>query len=282
MASNSVLNPVKDRGVLNGFSNLFANENHHWWGTWQWVIQVLIWLAIINGMLATVVLTAPKVELAQARMEIDEARGVVARKSLEQTALMVFFIFSGLAPAVGVVILGQDAILQERQTGTAAWVLSKPVARAAFLLSKLSADALGVLVTMVLAQGLVAYFIFQVGIGMELGIPHFLAGLGLIYLLLIFYLSLTLMLSTLFRSRGPVIGIPMVLVFGNQLAGLAPALAKTMPWNLVMDLGPQQPALAVLLVQGQPLPTVTPILGTAVLTVIFIAVALFKFRREEF
>lgn len=282
MASNSVLNPVKDRGVLNGFSNLFANENHHWWGTWQWVIQVLIWLAIINGMLATVVLTAPKVELAQARMEIDEARGVVARKSLEQTALMVFFIFSGLAPAVGVVILGQDAILQERQTGTAAWVLSKPVARAAFLLSKLSADALGVLVTMVLAQGLVAYFIFQVGTGMELGIPHFLAGLGLIYLLLIFYLSLTLMLSTLFRSRGPVIGIPMVLVFGNQLAGLAPALAKIMPWNLVMDLGPQQPALAVLLVQGQPLPTVTPILGTAVLTVIFIAVALFKFRREEF
>ncbi len=113
-------------------------------------------------------------------------------------------------------------------------------------------------------------------------IEELLAGLGLITLLLMFYLSLTLMLGTLFRSRGPVIGIPMVLVFGNQLAGLLPWLKMVMPWNLVMDLGPDQPALAVMLVQGQALPTVTPIIGTAVLTVVFIAVALWRFEREEF
>jgi ABC-2 type transport system permease protein len=282
MASNSVLIPVKDRGVLNGFGNLFANENHHWWGTWQWVIQTLIWLAIINGMLAMVVLAAPKIEAAQNRMEVNEAEAAAAFETLAETALRVFFIFSGLAPAVGVVILGQDAIIQERQTGTAAWVLSKPVARAGFLLSKFTADALGVLVTMVLAQGLVAFFIYRAGTGQVMGIPGFLGGLGLIYLLLMFYLSLTLMLGTLFHARGPVIGIPMVLVFGNQLAGLAPALGMIMPWNLVMDLGPDKPALAVLLSQGQPLPTVTPIIGTAALTLIFIAVALWRFGREEF
>lgn len=276
------LKAVRERGWLNGFGNLFRNENRHWWGTWQWVVQVLIWMAIINGMLAMVVLTTPKIEAAQARQELSEASGVAVRKSVEQTALMVFFIFSGLAPAVGVVILGQDAIIQERQTGTVAWVLSKPVSRAAFLLSKLCADALGVLVTMVLVQGLVAYFIYKAGTGIALSVPHFLGGLGLISLLLMFYLSLTLMLGTLFHSRGPVIGIPMVLVFGNQLAGLAPWLGRVMPWNLVMDLGPEQPALAVMLVQGQALPSLAPIIGTAVLSVVFIAVGLWRFEREEF
>jgi ABC-2 type transport system permease protein len=239
-------------------------------------------MAIINGMLAMVVLAAPKIEEAQARQEISQAEAEAARDKLKQTALMLIFLFSGLAPAVGVVIIGQDAIIQERQTGTAAWVLSKPVSRAAFLLSKLSADAFGVLATMVLAQGLVAYFIYRAGVGIWLSIPGFLAGLGLVYLLLLFYLTLTLMLGTLFRSRGPVIGIPMVLIFGNQLTGLAPWLGKILPWNLVMDLGPGQPSLAVTLAQGQPLPSAMPIYGTALLTMIFLFVALARFEHEEF
>jgi hypothetical protein len=49
-----------------------------------------------------------------------------------------------------------------------------------------------------------------------------------------------------------------------------------------MDLGPDNPSLVVALAQGQQLPTVTPIIGTAVLTVIFVAVALWRFQREEF
>jgi hypothetical protein len=97
-----------------------------------------------------------------------------------------------------------------------------------------------------------------------------------------FYLSLTYMLGTLFRKRGAVIGIPMVMIFGNQLVGLAPWLGKIMPWNLVMDLGPDSPSLAVALAQGGPLPTATPIIGTAVLTIAFLAVALWRFQREEF
>lgn len=282
MASNSALIAVKDRGWLNGFDNLFRSENRHWWGTWQWVIQALIWLAIVDGMLAMITLAAPKIDAAQANQEIRAAQAGAAKEALDQTALMVFFIFSGLAPAVGVVIIAQDAIIEERQTGTLAWVLSKPVSRAAFLLAKLFADALGVLVTMVLIQGLAAYLIYRAGTGISLSITKFLGGLGLLYLLLLFYLSLTLMLGTLFRSRGPVIGFSMLLVFGNQLVGLAPWLGRIMPWNLVMDLGPEHPSLAVALVQGQPLPTITPIIGTSILTIVFIAIALWRFHQEEF
>ncbi len=282
MTRNSALIAAPDRGWLNGFGNLFRKESGQWWGTWQWVIQVFIWLAIVNGMLAMVLLAAPKIEAAQASHEIAAAEAAAAIQALAQTAVMVFFIFSGLAPAVGVVIIAQDALVGERQSGTAAWVLSKPISRLAFMASKLASDALGILITMVLAQGVVAYTIYKVGTGISLPIPGCLAALGLLYLALLFYLSLTYLLGVLFHSRGPVIGIPLLVIFGNNLAGLLPWLGKVMPWNLVMDLGPDRPALAVLLAQGQPLPTILPILGTLALTIIFIAVALWRFQREEF
>lgn len=282
MASNSALIAVKNRGWLNGFSNMFRKENHAWWGTWQWVIQIIIWMTIVNGMMAMVTLAAPRIEEAQSRQEINEVEAAAARDALKTTALTVFFVFSGLAPAVGVVIIAQDALIGEKQSGTAAWVLSKPVSRTAFLLSKMTADGLGVLVTMVLVQGIAAYFIYKAGTGITLPIPGFLAALGLVMLVLLFYLSLTYMLGTLFRKRGAVIGIPMVLVFGNQLVGLAPWLGRIMPWNLVMDLGPDQPSLAVALAQSQPLPTVTPIIGTVLLTIVFIGVALWRLGWEEF
>ena len=282
MASNAQLIAVKDCGIFNGFRNLFRRENHQWWGTWQWVIQVAIWLAIVNGILATIVLAAPKIEAAQAQAQLSAAEAAEAQADIAETGLMVFFIFSGMAAGTGVVIIAQDALIGEKQSGTAAWVLSKPVSRLSFILSKLSADALGVLVTMVLVQGAVAWLIYRAGTSIALDIPRFLGALGLLFLALLFFLSLTYMLGTLFHSRGPVIGIPLLLVFGNSINNMLPFLGKVLPWNLVMDLGPGQPALALALAQGLPLPTVTPILGTLGLTLVFVAVALWRFARQEF
>jgi ABC-2 type transport system permease protein len=286
MASHSVLIAVNDRGWLKGFLNLLGKENHQWWGTWQWLVQALIWLAIVNGILAAAVLISPKVQAAQekiqAQQQVDGSPKTAPAPPLAQTALMVFFIISAVAPTVGVVILGQDAIIQERQSGTAAWVLSKPVSRAAFVLSKLSADSTGILVTMVLIQGLVAALIYQAAVGQSLPFLGFVVSLGLLYLLLLFYLALTFMLGSLFHSRGPVIGIPMVLIFAPTMVGIPSWMGKFMPWNLLMDLGAKQPSLAIALANGRPLPTVTPIVGTVAMIILFIVVALWRFHREEF
>jgi ABC-2 type transport system permease protein len=269
MAGNTTLIEVKDRGWLNGFEPLWRKENHGWWGTWSWLVKILVWTAIIDGMLALVML-------------MSQVEAGKAEEPLEQTALMIYFIFAGIVPACGVIIFGHETLIDERKMGTAAWVLSKPVSRAAFLLSKFFADALGVLTTMVLVQGLVAYFIYKASTGIWLSIPGFLAGLGLIYLFLIFFLALTLMLSTLFHSRGPVIGIPLVFISCSYLAILVPWLGKVMPSSLILSLESGQPSLAEALAQGQPLQTVTPILATVLLVILFILVALVRFGREEF
>jgi len=73
-------------------------------------------------------------------------------------------------------------------------------------------------------------------------------------------------------------------IFGKDIPHNSVKIRKgdVLPWNLVMDLGPDKPALAVLLAQGLPLHTVTPIIWTAVLAVIFLTIALWRFSREEF
>ncbi len=55
-----------------------------------------------------------------------------------------------------------------------------------------------------------------------------------------------------------------------------------MPSYVFLDLGSGQPSLAAAPAQGQPLPTVAPILSTFLLITLFIIVALVRFEHEEF
>jgi ABC-2 type transport system permease protein len=263
MAGKMTLIAVKDRGWLNGFIPLWRKENHSLWRTRSWLIQIIVWTAIIDGMLALITL-----------LETGE--------SLDQTVLMVYFLFAAMIPACAAVIFGHETIIDECKMGTAAWVLSKPVSRVAFVLSKLSAEALGILTTQVIFQGVVAYIIYKITTAIFLSIPGFLAALGLIFLFQFFFLALTLMLGTLFRSRGPVIGIPLGFIAVSYLTVLIPWLGKFMPASLVLNIIPEQASLAESLARGLPLPMVTPIIGTVVMIVIFIIVALWRIRIEEF
>ena len=195
--------------------------------------------------------------------------------------IQIFILFSGFFAACGVVVLAQDALIGEKRSGTAAWVLSKPVSRTAFMLAKLAADAIGILVTFVIVQGVIGYFIYRVGTGISLPIPNFIAGLGLVALVLLFFLSLTYLLGSISNARGLVVGLPLIFIFGYQIANKFPLLIKIMPWNLVTDMI-GSPALAITLIKGQPLATITPIIGTAVLTILMTVVAVWRFQREEF
>ena len=76
--------------------------------------------------------------------------------------------------AIGGVILVQGALVGEKRSGTAAWVLSKPISRPAFFLAKLIANAIGTLVTITLAQGLIGYLVIYLGLDTAPALPAFL------------------------------------------------------------------------------------------------------------
>jgi ABC-2 type transport system permease protein len=269
------LRVVQERGPWSGLGNLLWKELRDWWGTRTWWVQCLIWLVMLNGFVI-LVLNAPIPQVAE---RAPAANGPVAQAmaSKDVAALTVFFLGAGYALSIGVVILAQDEVIGERRSGTAAWILSKPVSRSAFVLSKLLGNLPGIVATMVLLQGGVAYLQVSLYRGGPLPIVPFLAGLGLITLNLLFYLSLTLMLGTTANGRGLVVGLPLVLILGDTLfPRLLPWLTAVMPWPL--------PQMAAGLVTGQPIPVraILPVIATAVWSVAFAGVALWRFGREEF
>lgn len=278
MAANTIpLQTANQRGWRMGLANMFGKECGIWWRTNCWIVQVIIWAAIVNGMLAVPLFMAPS----------NSPTGSGTPEQVLETALTLFFTFAGLAPAIGAAIIVQEAVVGEKRSGTAAWVLTKPVSRVAFILSKLMANSIGFLATAVVAQGIIAYVQIHYLAGLPLRLDLFGLGLAVVMLHLLFYLALTLMLGTLFDSGGPVIGIPICLLFGQQfIYGLLPWTTDILPGPLVMAAGggPDggQMAVAALLAQGQPLPTLIPLVASVVWIVAFVAIALWRFQREEF
>jgi ABC-2 type transport system permease protein len=263
--TNSALLPLPERGWQRGFGNLFRNENNLRWGRNRWIISALIWLAVLNGFVFLV-----------AYGEADSGSSTPAEIAAE--CIAIFLTFGTIATAVGVITGVQGAIIREKQLGTAAWVLSKPVSRSAFVLAKIVSYSLAYLMLPLTLTSLVFYGQSQLLWGQTPAIAAFLAGWLVMVLSMLFYVSFTAMLGTLFNARATVSAISLGFLFGGQIFPnfLPPLVTLLFPWKL-SELAP---ALAL----GQPLPAgwPIPIIATAVWIIVFIAIALWRFGREEF
>jgi ABC-2 type transport system permease protein len=278
MASNNEFQEVGNQGQLQGFGNLLLKENRLWWRTSRWWMQILIWLAIGDGILFMVIGVAPKMENPP-----GQASNTQPQQPLDVLGLTTFLKIAGIATAIGVAVLAQDTLIGEKQSGTAAWVLSKPVSRSAFILSKVIYNSIGILITMVIVQGGVAYLLIYLIAGKAFPILPYAGALGMFFVSLIFWLTLAIMLSSLSNVRGMAIGIPLFLILGFIIfVEVAPWTADFMPWSLTNAVSATRPAMAVSLVLGQPIPTMMPLIGSIIGCLVFTMVAIWRFQKEEF
>lgn len=256
------LQSVRQHGPLRGFRPLLRKELATWTRTRSGWLQLLVWLVVLNGLM-----TLPLVFMRE--LFTTELGGTF------EAALDMFFNLAALAPYAGAIILAHGAIIGERQLGTAAWVLSKPVARSAFVLSKFVATGLGLVVTALLVPALAAFGMLSLEAGAPLPIAPFAAGVAMVALGLLWYLALTLLLGTLTSSRGVVLAVPLVsIVAGDMLIAAWGSLGYLGPWLLGR--------MALLTAQGGPLLTPWPLVATALATAAFVALAVWRFAREEF
>lgn len=260
--------PRTGSGRLAGFGNLLNKELGEWFGTRRWLWQSLIWLILINGFIAFILYLLPTNDPTE--MEGPDMQ------PLNIMALSMFFSFATVAGSIGMIILVQDEIIQEKQSGTAAWILSKPVARPAFILSKWLSNIIGGLIFIVALPGTVTAAEISLAGQPATPLLPFLAGATVVGLTLIFYISLVIMLGVLFEQRGPVLGAAFGIMFGSMIiATIFPQI------NYILPLSMDQFALSLSL--GQPLPAmaVSQLVMTAVWSVIFLVVALQRFQRIE-
>ena len=271
MTATSTLVTVKEHGWRMGFANLLRNENLEWWGARRWLKQACLWLLIVNGIVALVMFVTPAVM----QMDPDDTDGAMDPVSM---GTLVFFQLGATALAIGTVIQEQGKVIGERQTGITAWILSKPVSRPAYFLSKVVSHSIGIVVIMIGFQSVVAYGLIWLANGDPLPLLPFLLGVGGLTLHTLFYLAFTLMLGVFARTRSQVLGIAMGSFFGGVfLPDLIPQLGLITPWSLR--------SIITALAMQVPLPlanVLTPILMTALWSIAFIVAALWKLPRLEF
>ena len=224
----------------------------------SWLKQIGIWGFLINGIL-TIILLIPEHILIGSRVE---------------TALFAFISLLSYLIALFVPVTLQGMIIDERQTGVTSWILSKPVSRNAYVIGKLIANALAMIIVLVVIQGAIGYvlivtlaeFISPLGFLMVMT----LAGISVLY-----FTSLTLMLGTITNNRSTVMTAALVIVLGTQM------LSNTMP-ILQLLIPTILPMMGVGFLIGGLSPAVLILLAAAIGSIaLFTAIAIKAFNKIE-
>ncbi len=275
MSANSQFQITEERGWKRGLNNLLRGEISGWFKTSRVWKHILMWLLVVN-----LILFFTTMGLSEAT-KAAEAAGELPP---EVETVMLYGIFGGMFVGFGVMIIVQGAIVGEKKSGTAAWVLSKPVTRTAFVVSRLIGNTLGVMVTAVLVPGVVAYL--TIGALTPLGwLPplNFFAGVGVIAVSVFFWLTLTLMAGTLFDSAGGVIAVPMAMFFA---AWFVPSVITPLMYisPVILFVGPGEgfDAIATSLIYGDSPFSWIPVIATVIFCIVFIWVSIWRFNRQEF
>lgn len=251
----SELVPVMQSGWRMGLENLLRRELKQWFGTKSWLMQALFWGLILGGLIFMVT-----------------GDSEVALEERLATGIAVYSIMGSIFPSIVIIIFSTGAILEEKERGTAAWVLSKPVSRTAFILAKLIGGIISFGVSLLLIPGLIVYAILNFGVG-AFSLGSFLIGLGPMMLWYMFIHILCITLGAFFNEAGPVAGVPSISLFFVNAFDLSSIGAYT-PWTLSFVTRD--------LMQGLSVTSITPVISTLVILTLLVILAVWRFSKEEF
>lgn len=243
-----------------GMKNLIRRELFHERNKMYWIQQLVVWALFTNGM---VVLVLSMSDVIGEGME-----------SMLSLSLAIFYGMLALFISIFIPILLQGTIIDEKVSGTAAWILSKPVSKKAYILSKLVASILAIIAVSVVINGAIGYSVFG-AFGFTLNIPGYVMTLGLTSVLVIYFVSMTIMFGTFSTSRGKVLAVTVGLGLGAQIiAQFFPLILFIIPYAL--------PIIGIGFVVGTSVQGLELILLSACVQIIaFIAIAIFAFNRTE-
>ena len=247
MSSKTAFKTVTETGWRMGFSALFRKELKTWFGTNAWWQQALLW-SLILVLFGSVGIGDP------------------------EAGVFIFYMMAMIFPGIAVIIISQERILEEKRSGSAAWILSKPVSRTAFIIAKLVPSALGFCLSMIFIPGIIFYVVATM-MGATLLFVTFIISLFPLMLWQLFLSWLTMCLATFFNKEGPVMAVPFPFLFIGPSLAQHPIYGPLGPWGLIMS--------SISMTTGDMYP-VYPIIITLVILLVLAVVAVIRFRIHEF
>ena len=174
--------------------------------------------------------------------------------------------------ALTAILLAMGTVATEKERGTAAFVLTKPVSRAAFLAAKLLAIAANLLVATAVA-GILGYYYTAV-LFESLPVDGYAAMCVLLWLSLVVYAALTFLGSTLTSSAAAGAGIGIVFLVVTGIISALPTVGQYMPESLALPAR----ALALGLPSGD---VAAPVAVNVAIVLATALLAWLSFRRQE-
>jgi ABC-2 type transport system permease protein len=253
---------------MSGFGPLLRKELLEQWRTRRLLVVAVVFVALGIGSPFLARYTAELIEaLGGAPFEIELPEPTIA------DAVNQFLRNLGQAGILTAILLAMGSVATEKERGTAALILSKPVSRGAYLAAKLVTIG----VTLAAGLGLAAIggyayttFLFEA--------PNAAGWAGmtlLLFLALFAYATLTFLGSTLTRSVVAAAAIGIGGMIGLAILAGFPTIAPYLPAGLSGE-----PAAALAL-GTDPGPLLGPILANVALTATFAALSWLIFRRQE-
>jgi ABC-2 type transport system permease protein len=170
------------------------------------------------------------------------------------------------------ILLPMGLVAREKERGTAAFVLTKPLSRLAFLTAKLA--ALGLTLTAGVAIGALATYWYTALLFTPISVAGFFAASLLVLLSLLVYASFTFLGSTLMSAQLPAAGIGLAGWIIVSILGIFPDIDKFTPAGLLdpaselaLGLAPQHLWVSVAASVG--------------LLAVVLLLALLSFQRQE-
>ena len=262
-------------GVFGGFTNMFYKEFVINWITQRgWIIQLLVWFALINGASIFMTFVLP----------------LFTKIAPSLSNIMIFPSIAIPLLPFGAVFIIATSIADEIKSGTAEWIISKPLSREGFILSKFLGNYLGLVSFGIIINfflGLLLVFIgtktmpgtigpVTEGAGLEF-IP-ILKMIGLLMVHVLFYMALTTFTTAISTNLAFAGGIPLIFFVLQGL--IETQITKIADWLPIL-----LPNQLSKLINGSPLPTdlpFVPVVATIAWSIMFLIIAMFIFRNREF
>jgi len=249
-------------GVLRG-------ELQRWLGR-RGLFHLVLWLVVIEWILYTSVATE------------NQPFGYLGFETLINI-LVIFPVMAGM-------VLTAAAVCGDYHDGTTGWVLGKPVPRGGYVAASLAGLWLGLAVTTIVVPGLVAYWWLPKVEPYRFVTPEapalrrFLFALGVLTVILAFFMAVAAFLSIVIRRRGVVVAIGawLLLMLRTPLLPYADWMDYTPARLIRTDLAPGGWSEITEYIHDVPFDAMPAVLGTLALAVALVAGAILVFRRLEF
>jgi len=183
--------------------------------------------------------------------------------------------------AISIIIVMQGAIIDEKISGTAEWILSKPVSRNAFILSKIINNTLALTLFLFLIPGTIGIIQIKLMTKAPIEIWQLYLVLFVCWLHGIFYFSLSIMLGTVVNNRRIVMAIPLAYLIGQDFIGF---FVNTIPTDYLIRslcLSGEKMSLASSIILGVPIESWIPFILAILSIILFLIVGVLRFNKHE-